>query len=55
MIVVTSSGAICVLEHFGGLIELFGFGMTVVSLSFNNGELLRESGIKTMGTDFDSF
>ena len=49
-IVLTSSGAIssgiCVLKRFGDLIELFVFGMTGVLLLFNNGELLREFGIK---------
>ena len=57
-IVVTSSGAILlwifVLELFGGLIEMFGFGMTGVSLSLNNKESWRESDIKIVGTDFDS-
>ena len=54
----TSSGTIllgiCVLEWFGDLKELFGSGMTGVFLSFNNGESLRESGIKIVRTDYDS-
>ena len=45
---------ICVLERFGDLIELLVFGMTGVSLSFNKRDSLRESGIKIVGTDFDS-
>lgn len=45
---------IFVLELFGGLIEMFGFGMTGVSLSLNNKESWRESDIKIVGTDFDS-
>ena len=48
------SSEICTLERFVNLIELFGFGMTEVSFSFNNTESLRESGIKNIGTDFDS-
>ena len=57
-IVITFSAAILsrisFLKRFGDLIELFHFGMTGVSLSFNNGESLRESDIKIAGTDFDS-
>ena len=34
--------------------ELFDFDITGGSLSFNNEESLRESGIKIVGTDFDS-
>ena len=33
---------------------MFDFDITGGSLSFNNEESLRESGIKIVGTDFDS-
>ena len=42
------------MELIEDLIELFGFGLTGVSLLFSKGDSLRESGIKILGTDFDS-
>ena len=45
---------IFVLELFSDLIEMFGFGMTGVSLSLSNKESWRESGFKILRTDFDS-